>query len=370
MEEKITLSHGSGGAATGELISSLFAGAFDNDILSGMEDAAVLPIPVLLRSDGGTDKSSEDNSCQALDLDREPSSATGKVVVTTDSFVIDPVEYPGGDIGRLAVCGTVNDLLMRGAVPKYLTCGWILETGADIDVLRRCVMSMAETAKEAGVIIVAGDTKVIEGNGGFYINTTGVGIVPEAVDISASNAKPGDVILVSGNLGDHHAAVLSERMSVETDIVSDTAPLTKMCRALSAFRVHTMRDVTRGGLGTVLKELSLASGMTFILHEELIPVSAKVRDFCGLLGLDPVYMGNEGKLVAIVHPDDADAALEAMRASDYGTDAVRIGEVVSPEEAMPVRGGVSGKSALFMKTAIGGLRELDIMQGEGLPRIC
>ncbi|MBQ4464084.1 MAG: hydrogenase expression/formation protein HypE [Eubacterium sp.] len=362
MSDKITLLHGSGGAATSELIHDVFAGEFDNDILSGMEDAAVLPIRVSGLTDGVSDSSAGSSDGFAVMADQ----SMGRVAVTTDSFVIDPVEYPGGNIGRLAVCGTVNDLLMRGAVPVYLTCGWILETGADMEVVRRCAASMADTAREAGVSIVAGDTKVIGGDGGIYINTTGVGIVPDNVDISAANAKPGDVILVSGNLGDHHAAVLSERMSVLTDITSDTAPLTEMCRALSGLKVHTMRDVTRGGLGTVLKEICVASGMTFIIHDELIPVSAKVRDFCGLLGLDPVYMGNEGKMVVIVDPADEEQALEAMRSSAYGTDAVRIGEVTEPDGSL----GVSGIGALYMKTAIGGLRELDIMQGEGLPRIC
>ena len=359
MNDRITLLHGSGGAATSELIHDVFAGAFDNDILSGMEDAAVLPI-CALDMVGGTSDTSEGSSA---DPEARVRFSRGRVAVTTDSFVIDPVEYPGGDIGRLAVCGTVNDLLMRGAVPEYITCGWILETGADMEQVRRCALSMAETAKEAGVTIVAGDTKVIGGDGGIYINTTGVGIVPESVDISASNAKPGDVILVSGNLGDHHAAVLSKRMSVMTDIVSDTAPLTEMCRALTGLRIHTMRDVTRGGLGTVLKELSIASDMVFILHEEMIPVSAKVRDFCGLLGLDPVYMGNEGKMVVIVDPADEEEALRAMRSSPYGADAVKIGEVSLPDPA-------HGESGLYMKTSIGGMRELDILQGEGLPRIC
>ncbi len=332
MSEKISMIHGSGGAATGELIHEVFASAFNNTILDAMEDAAV------------------------IDAD----SSLGRLAVTTDSFVVDPVEFRGGDIGRLAICGTVNDLLMRGAVPKYITSAWILETGADIEVLKRVVASMAETAREAGVSVICGDTKVIEGRGGIYVNTTGVGHVPEGVDISAGNAKPGDVIIVSGNMGDHHAAILSERMSIDTDIKSDVAPLTQMCEGLRKLRVHTMRDVTRGGLGTVLKELAEASSADFEIEDKLVPVDPKVKEFCGLLGLDPMYMGNEGKMVAIVDPSDADKALEVMRQAKYGANAARIGVV---SEA-------ASEGAVYVKTAIGGIREIDVMQGEGLPRIC
>ena len=328
---KITMAHGSGGRATGELIEEIFAQAFDNETLSQMEDAAVV-------------------------------QGAGKIAVTTDSFVVTPLEFPGGDIGRLCICGTVNDLLMRGAIPKYLTCGFILEEGAEIDALRRIASSMAETAAEAGVEIIAGDTKVIEGNGGIYINTTGVGFVPEDVDIRADLAKPGDVILVSGNLGDHHATILSQRMEINNSMESDNAPLVEMVSRLLAekINVHVLRDVTRGGLATVLKELAVSSGHLFEIREESLPVSAQVRDFCGLLGLDPLYMGNEGKLVAIVAPEDADRALEIMRSSKYGQAAVRIGEVCEAD----------GDGRLVLKTRIGGRRILEELQGEGLPRIC
>lgn len=328
---KITMAHGSGGRATGELIEEIFAQAFDNETLSQMEDAAVV-------------------------------QGAGKIAVTTDSFVVTPLEFPGGDIGRLSICGTVNDLLMRGAIPKYLTCGFILEEGAELDTLRRIVSSMAETAREAGVEIIAGDTKVIEGNGGIYINTTGVGFVPEDVDIRADLAKPGDVILVSGNLGDHHATILSQRMEITNSMESDNAPLVEMVTRLLAAKinVHVLRDVTRGGLATVLKELAVSSGNLFEIREEALPVSAQVRDFCGLLGLDPLYMGNEGKLVAIVAPEDADRALDILRSSKYGQAAVRIGEVT----------GTDGEGRLVLKTRIGGRRILEELQGEGLPRIC
>ncbi len=332
----VTMAHGSGGAATSELIRDIFARSFDNDVLNEMEDAAVV-------------------------------QGSGRIAMTTDSFVVTPIEFPGGDIGRLCVCGTVNDLLMRGAIPKYLTCGFILQEGADTEVLRRIVESMAETAKEAGVTIVAGDTKVIEGNGGIMINTAGVGFIPDGVEISAKSLKAGDVIIVSGDLGDHHAAILGSRLSIQNDIVSDNAPLTEMVANLrtDGVQVHTMRDVTRGGLATVLKELAAASGVVISLKEDSLPVKQSVKDFCGLLGLDPLYMGNEGKMIAAVPKEDAEKALEAIRRARYGEKAVVIGEVYAPEDAP------SGECGdLILTTPIGGIRKLDVLQGEGLPRIC
>ncbi|MGN0426574.1 MAG: hydrogenase expression/formation protein HypE [Agathobacter sp.] len=329
--ERIRMEHGSGGRATGELIGEIFEKAFSNETLSQMEDAAVV-------------------------------AGNGKIAVTTDSFVVTPLEFPGGDIGRLCICGTVNDLLMRGATPKYLTCGFILEEGADIEQLKRIASSMALTAKEAGVQIIAGDTKVIEGSGGVYINTTGVGFVPENVDIKASNSASEDVIIVSGNLGDHHATVLSQRMEIKNSIESDNAPLVEMVRKLleENIEVHVLRDVTRGGLATVLKELAQSSGKVFEIEEDKLPVDPQVKDFCGLLGLDPLYMGNEGKLVAIVSKKDADRALELIRSSKYGEHAAIIGQVSAGETI--------GK--LILKTRIGGRRVLEELQGEGLPRIC
>lgn len=330
MEERIMMVHGSGGSATGELIDEIFDREFSNATLDQMEDSAVVP-------------------------------GTRQIAMTTDSFVVTPPEFRGGDIGRLCVCGTVNDLLMRGAVPKYLTCGFILEEGLDVALLKRVVHSMAKTAEEAGVHIVAGDTKVVNGNGELYINTAGVGFVPEGVDIAAGNARTGDAIIVSGNVGDHHAAILSERMNIDTDIESDNAPLVDIVSNLlnSGIHVHTLRDVTRGGLATVLKELSGQSKKTFVIEENKVPVTSKVADFAGLLGLDPLYMGNEGKLVAIVDSHDADKALDIIRDSKYGKNAAIIGEVKEDSE---------GK--LIETTELGGERELDILQGEGLPRIC
>ena len=328
----ITMAHGSGGAATSELIDEIFVKAFDNKVLTELEDSAVV--------DGSS-----------------------KIAMTTDSFVVTPIEFPGGDIGRLCVCGTVNDLLMRGAMPKYLTCGFIIQEGADTEVLKKIVKSMADTAREAGVNIVAGDTKVIEGNGQIVINTAGVGFVPENIDISARNIKPGDVIIVSGNLGDHHAAILGSRLNIDNKIQSDNAPLGEMVNGLlkANIPVHTLRDVTRGGLATVLKELSETSKVRIELNEEDMPVSSEVRDFCGLLGLDPLYMGNEGKMIAALPAEYADKALEIIRNSKYGENAAVIGHVLETENT---------KGELYLKTAIGGLRQLDVLQGEGLPRIC
>ena len=332
--DKIIMEHGSGGRATGELIKEIFESQFNSDVLSEMEDAAVVP-------------------------------GDGTIAMTTDSFGVTPLEFPGGDIGRLCICGTVNDLCMRGAVPKYITCGFILEEGVEVETLRRIVKSMAETAQEAGVKIVAGDTKVIEGNGGLYINTAGVGFVPKGVDIKAKNAQDDDVIIVSGFVGDHHATVLSQRMGIKNTIVSDNAPLQEMVGALieNKIPVHVLRDVTRGGLATVLKELAVASGLRFDLFEEKLPVDPQVKSFCGLLGLDPLYMGNEGKLVALVPKDYAVQAIEIIRGCKYGENATMVGAVNLPEDDTEV-------GALIMKTEIGGRRFLDILQGEGLPRIC
>ena len=329
------MAHGSGGRSTDELIDTIFAKEFDNPVLDAMEDSAVVPV-------------------------------TDRIAMTTDSFVVTPLVFRGGDIGRLCVCGTVNDLLMRGAKPAWLTCGFILEEGLDIDLLKKVSASMAATAREAGIKIAAGDTKVVEGHGGMYINTAGVGIFPEetretAERICASAAQESDAILVSGTMGDHHAAILSERMAIETDIESDNAPLVDMVGRLlkSGLHIHTMRDVTRGGLGTVLKELAKASGRTFTVKESAVPVSPKVRSFAGLLGLDPMYMGNEGKMVVILPQSESEKALEIIRGSRYGKHAAIIGKVTAEKPG-----------ELLMETDIGGLRRLDVLQGEGLPRIC
>ena len=327
---KITLAEGAGGVSTARLISEVFAKHFQNPILAGMEDAAVLPTESL-----------------------------SQIALTTDSFVVTPLFFKGGDIGRLAVAGTVNDLLMRGATPRYLTAAFIIETGTDTDTLEKIARSMAETAKEAGVLIVAGDTKVVEGDGQVFINTTGVGFVPEGVEISASRAEAGDVVLLSGTLGDHHAALLSARMGIENAVESDAAPLTGMVQALlsAGIRLHAMRDVTRGGLGTVLTEIAEASGVQIELEEESLPLTPAVKSFCGLLGLSPLYMGNEGKLIALLPAEEAERAIEIVRSSPYGENAAIIGTVATGD-------------GVILRTPLGGRRKIGPLVGEGLPRIC
>lgn len=325
---KITMSHGSGGKASAELMKDIFGKHFSNEVLDKMEDAAVLEI-------------------------------RGRIAFSTDTFVVTPVVFQGGDIGKLAVCGTVNDLLMMGSEPKYITAGFILEEGLEIALLEKIAASMAKTAAEAGVQIVAGDTKVVEGKGGLYINTSGIGIIPEGREISAGNCSEGDVILLSGNLGDHHACILSARMEIHNTIKSDCACLNPLVNSLleNKIRVKTMRDVTRGGLGTVLNEIADASRCGIEIKEEALPVHPEVRGFCDLLGLDPLYMGNEGKMIAVVASEDAERALALLKQTEYGQDAAIIAKAVS------------GKGVV-MKTRLGGSRVVDVLYGEGLPRIC
>ena len=325
---KITLAHGSGGKSTTELIDKIFAKHFANPILNMMEDSAVV--------DGNS-----------------------KIAVTTDSFVVTPVIFKGGDIGRLSVSGTVNDLLMRGAKPKYITSAFIIEEGADSELLEQIVKSMAETAMEAGVTVICGDTKVIEGSGGIYINTTGVGFVKESTDIVSTNLREGDAVIISGNTGDHHATILSARMGIENNIKSDNAPLVEMVEKMlkAGIELHCMRDVTRGGLGTVLNELAKASHVNIENKEDSIPVDSEVKAFAKILGLDIMHMGNEGKLIAVMPQADAQKAVEIIRSSKYGENAEIIGTVKKGE-------GVT------LITPIGGKRHVNVLYGEGLPRIC
>lgn len=325
---KITMAHGSGGRTSAELMEAVFGKHFKNPILDKMEDAAVLELH-------------------------------GKAAFSTDSFVVTPLVFKGGDIGKLCVCGTVNDLLMMGAEPKYLTCGFIMEEGLDIDLLDQIVRSMAAQAREAGVLIAAGDTKVVEGSGGLYINTTGIGLIPEGRDVSAANCRAGDKILLSGNLGDHHACILSARMEIDNEIHSDCGCLKDITEALfgAGIEVRTMRDVTRGGLGTILNEIADTSRCRIELSEESIPVSDEVRGFADILGLDPLYMGNEGKMVAVVPAVQAEKALELMRGTEHGKDAAIIGEIKEG-------------NGTFLTTRLGASRVLDVLYGEGLPRIC
>lgn len=324
---KIDMSYGSGGKQTGNFIHEVFLKHFHNKTLNKLEDSAVLNIK-------------------------------GKIAYTTDSFVVTPLFFKGGNIGKLAICGTVNDLSMMGAVPKYVTAGFIIEEGAELDRIELIAASMALAAKEAGVRIVAGDTKVVEGNGGVYINTSGIGEIRKG-GISISNCKPKDAILLSGNLGEHHAAILSQRMGIENQIASDCAPLHSIVKNLldENIRVHCMRDVTRGGLATVLHEAADQSSCKVEIWEEALPVSPPVKGFCDILGLDPLYMANEGKMIAFVPENQAQKALQAIQKSKYGKNARVIGTVLEGR-------------GVIMKTRLQGSRTIDVLYGEGLPRIC
>ncbi len=322
----ITIAHGSGGAATAKLIEEVFLPCFG--VGPGpLTDAAVLQI-------------------------------SGRLAFTTDSFVVKPLFFPGGDIGRLAVCGTVNDLLTAGARPLYLSAGFILKEGLPIEDLRRVCRSMADAAREAGVRIVTGDTKVVEGRGGLFINTAGVGSI-RGPAVTFSDAVVGDAILVSGNLGDHHACILGCRLGLENKIRSDVAPLTEMIAALLAAEIplHGMRDITRGGLATVLSEVAAAAGLAPFIREEELPVHQAVSGFAKVLGLDPLYMGNEGKMLMIVPDAYRHQALDIIRRAQYGAAAAAIG--VLAEGMRPV-----------LLTRLGGRRHLSPLRGEGLPRIC
>ncbi len=324
----IRMAHGSGGKETEELVKTVFLKHFHSDALGRLEDAAVLEL-------------------------------SGKAAFTTDSFVVTPLFFKGGDIGRLAVCGTVNDLLMMGAQPRYLSAGFIIEEGLALETLDAVAGSMARTAEEAGVSIVAGDTKVIEGHGGLYINTAGLGAIPDGRDFGAAQCAAGDAILVSGHLGDHHACILSARMKIENGIESDAAPLCAPVKALlnSGAQVKAMRDVTRGGLATILNELCAASGTGAELEEAALPVSAQTAAFCEILGLDPLYMGNEGKFAVVVKDEDAQKALDALRSTPEGRHAAVIGRIVKAQ-------------GITLETKLGGRRRLGVLAGEGLPRIC
>lgn len=324
---QIDMSYGSGGKQTSNLIQEIFLEAFQNKTLNKLEDAAVVKLK-------------------------------GKIAYTTDSFVVTPLFFPGGDIGKLAVCGTVNDLSMMGAVPRYLTAGFILEEGVSLDTLRAVTASMAKAAKEAKVQIVAGDTKVVEGKGGIYINTSGIGEVIKS-GISIANCRAGDVILLSGYLGEHHAAILSRRMEIENSIQSDCAPLNNLVIKLlkEKIEIHCMRDITRGGLATVLNEAAEKSECGIELIESALPVSEEIKGFCDILGLDPLYMANEGKMIAVVPERQAERALKIMKSNRYGKNAAMIGRITE------------GKG-VTLSTLLNGSRQIDVLYGEGLPRIC
>jgi hydrogenase expression/formation protein HypE len=335
---RVDMNHGAGGRAAAQLIEELFAPAFDNEYLRQGNDGALLPVP-----------------------------AGHRLVMATDGHVISPIFFPGGDIGALAVHGTLNDVAMLGAKPLYLSASFILEEGFALADLKRIVHSMAQASREAGVPIVTGDTKVVEqGKGdGVFISTTGVGVVPDGLHIGGAQARVGDVVLLSGTIGDHGVAVLSKRESLEfeTEIMSDSAALHTMVQAMLAavppLTLHVLRDPTRGGLATTLNEVARQSAVGMLIQEAAIPVQPQVEAACELLGLDPLYVANEGKLIAICAPESADALLSAMRKHPLGKDATRIGTVTQDEHCF-----------VQMDTRFGGRRVVDWLTGEQLPRIC
>jgi hydrogenase expression/formation protein HypE len=338
MSDKVLLDYGSGGKASQRLIGELFLKHFDNPELRRMNDGAVL-------------------------------SAGAKIAVSTDTFTVDPIFFPGGDIGRLSVHGTVNDVAMMGAIPKYLTCGFIIEEGLPMDTLTQVVASLGAAAREAGVCVVTGDTKVVPRGAAdkLFINTTGIGEVVVDPAPAGDRAAPGDAIIVTGTLGDHGLAILSTRqgLAFETPVLSDCASLNHLILALirALPDVHVLRDPTRGGLATTLNEIALASNVTCEIEEDLIPVRPEVRGGCSLLGLDPLYLANEGKFICILPAEQAEAALAIMRADPLGAGAKRIGTVTAVDKP-----GQSGR--VVLKTGLGGKRLLGMLEGEQLPRIC
>lgn len=340
MDETVLLGHGSGGTMMKRIIDEVFFEAYAGEKLLEGNDAASLPAP----------------------------AAGERIAYSTDSFVVTPHFFPGGDIGRLAVCGTVNDVATSGAVPKYLSCGFILEEGFPVADLKRICKSMAEMAKEAGVHIVTGDTKVVNrGHGdGVFINTSGIGFIPEGVNLSGAFCKPGDKVLVTGTIGDHGITIMScrEELSFNADIQTDAAPLNHLIAEVIAAAPDTrcFRDPTRGGLASTLNELAAQSGVDFIVEEGAVPVKDAVLGACEMLGYDVYQVANEGKMVCVVPAEQAEAALAAMRANKYGADAAIIGEVVeTPEERDP---------RVSIRTGFGALRIMDMLVGEQLPRIC
>lgn len=332
--DTVVLGHGSGGTLSRDLLNRLFLPELGKAAPRALDDSAVIVM------DGQ------------------------RYAITTDSHVVSPLFFPGSDIGRLAICGTVNDLAMVGAPPIALTCGFVLEEGLPFDVLQRVVISMKEAAQEAGVYIAAGDTKVVQKGSAdkLFINTSGIGKIAEGINISGVNAKDGDVIIVSGTIGDHGIAVLSARedLGFETKLESDVAPLNHLVETMiSAGEIHVLRDPTRGGLATSLVEIAEQSNVMVEIDEQTLPVKPAVKAACEMLGFDPLYVANEGKLVAFVKEDNAEKVLDVMKKMNYGMDSAIIGRVI----------GI-GKSQVRMRTAIGGTRLVDMLPGEMLPRIC
>jgi hydrogenase expression/formation protein HypE len=339
-ETHINLAHGSGGKKMRDLIEDVFLGAFQNPLLAPLEDQAVINLA-------------------------EFTQRGDRLAFTTDTYVVSPLFFPGGDIGTLAINGTVNDLAMSGAAPLYLSCGMVLEEGLEVELLRRVAASMRGAADAAGVAIVTGDTKVVERGAAdkLFINTAGVGVVPAGVNISATRARPGDKVIVNGYLGSHGCAILLARneLALETTIESDCRPLADLVKTMLAAcpAIHCLRDATRGGLATVLNEFAQSSDVSIRLREHALPLQEEVRGACEILGLDPLYLANEGKLVAIVPPENADELLAAMRRHPAGRHAAIVGEVETAPQGI-----------VILETGFGGGRIVDLLIGEQLPRIC
>ncbi len=333
--KRIQMDHGAGGRASHDLVANTFMPALANPILAELNDSALLDFQGV------------------------------RLAMSTDSYVVDPIFFPGGDIGSLAVHGTVNDLAMRGAQPSYLSVGFILEEGLELTELERLLTSMATAAQEAMVQVVAADTKVVERGKAdrIFINTAGVGVIPAGVDVAGQNAKPGDLVLINGPMGDHGIAVLSTRegLSFQTKIESDSAPLNGLVSAMLEVsrNIHVLRDPTRGGVATALNEVAKQSGVGIRLEESSLPVRPQVNAACEMLGLDPLYVANEGKVLVLVPSEDAELVLDSMRQHPLGKDGCIIGEVVSDYPGRVV-----------LQTGIGGRRIVDMLSGEQLPRIC
>ena len=339
-DSHINLSHGGGGRAMRSLIDEVFFGAFGKPHADAMQDSATLALADMVRHGD-------------------------RLAFTTDSYVVDPLFFPGADIGALAVAGTVNDLAVSGARPMFLSCGMVLEEGLTLETLRRVTASMRRMAERAGVSIVTGDTKVVERGAAdkLFINTSGIGVIPAGITISAAAARPGDAVILSGALGEHGVAILIARnqLALDADVESDCRPLHELVAAIlrACPSTRCLRDATRGGIATVLNEFASSSGVGIRIRENALPMHETVRGACEILGLDPLYLANEGKLVAVVPGQDADRALAAMRADPAGADAAIIGEVTRDPNGMVV-----------MQTAFGGERIVDMLVGEQLPRIC
>ena len=336
----ITMAHGSGGKAMRDLIQDVILGAFNNPLLAPLEDQAVVDL-------------------------HELTSCGDRLAFTTDTYVVHPLFFPGGNIGTLAINGTVNDLAMSGARPLYLSCGLVLEEGLPVDTLRRVTMSMREAADVVGVSVVTGDTKVVERGSAdkLFINTAGIGVIPAGVNISASRACAGDKVIVNGYLGDHGCAILLARneLALETDVETDCQSLADLVRTMLAVcpDIHCLRDATRGGLATVLNEFAQSSRVGIRVEENQLPLRETVRGACEILGLDPLYMANEGKLVAIVPAENADELVAAMRAHPAGQESAIVGEILAAPAGV-----------VMLSTGFGGGRIVDLLVGEQLPRIC